>query len=95
MASPAAIGLLGNVFGIVPKPAFKYGLLGMMGMYLIAGAHAGLFMGKHVNKAWDKDFLTKFEEAAFKPLRKFIHHWLYWLGLLSGLGGLVCAIWFS
>jgi len=95
LATPAVIGLLGNSFDVVRKPGFQYGLAVMMGLYFIAGAHAGWFMGEHVNTAWGKDFLSRFEKAAFSRSRRRLHHGLYWLGLMAGLAGLVSAKWFS
>jgi hypothetical protein len=63
----------------------------MVCLYLIAGAHAGWFMGNHVNRAWGNDYLKDFARAAFPAKRKFIHHWLYWIGLAVALLGLLCA----
>lgn len=91
LSTPAVIGLLGNAFGVLNKPAFQTGLAVMIGFYLGAGVHAGWFMGNHVNKVWGQNYLDDFADAAFNRRRRFIHHWLYWLGLAVGLGGLLCA----
>jgi hypothetical protein len=91
LSTPAVIGLLGNTFGVLNKPAFQISLTAMIGLYLIAGVHAGWFMGNHVNKPWDRNYLPDFADAAFDSRRRFFHHWLYWLGLAVGLGGLLYA----
>jgi hypothetical protein len=93
LATPAVIGLLGNSFGMLSRPAFQWGLAVMIGIFFVAGAHAAWFMGTHVNTAWDREFLHRFERNAFSRSRRILHHWMYWLGLLAGLGGLVIAKW--
>jgi len=91
LSTPAVIGLLGNAFGVLNKPAFHISLAIMIGLYLVAGVHAAWFMGNHVNTVWGKDYLDDFADAAFSRRRRILHHWLYWLGLGAGLIGLLYA----
>jgi pimeloyl-ACP methyl ester carboxylesterase len=71
--------------------AFIAGMVMMVALYIIAGIHAAWFMGTHVNMRWSGDFLDEFERAAFSPKRRFMHHWIYWAGLIAGLSGVVVA----
>lgn len=90
LSTPAVIGLLGRAFG-AEGTSFKIGLTIMIGLYLVAGVHAAWFMGAHINTAWNNDYLVDFADAAFSKRRRILHHWLYWLGLTSGLMGLLWA----
>lgn len=63
-----------------------------MVVYLVAGAHAGIFMSRHINDPWQKDYLARFESEAFSTNRRWMHHGLYWLGLALGVLGLALAI---
>ena len=87
------IGLLGRSFSVDTEPAFRWGLGIMIAVFFVAGSHAAWFMGVHVNEPWNEDFLGRFEEQAFSLKRRFLHHWMYWAGLVAGLAGLVIAIW--
>lgn len=91
LATPAAIGLLGRSFGVDSQPAFQWSLAAMMFLYLIAGLHAGFFMGKHINRRWNSGSLEEFERDAFTLRRRVMHHWFYWFGLFAGIAGLVYA----
>ena len=91
LATPAAIGVLGNSFDVLKSRIFHWSLAGMIFVFFVAGAHAAWFMGKYINIAWDESFLRRFEDDAFSRTRRILHHWLYWLGLVIGLGGLAIA----
>ena len=92
LASPAAIALMADAFGVKTDWWFKAGLSAMIIVYLTAGIHAGLFMAQHINDPWQDNYLRDIEIAVFSPLRRFMHHSLYWLGLASGLLGLIISI---
>ena len=51
-------------------------MIAMLTLYVIAGAHAGWFMGEIVNMKWRSDNLEQFNNRAFDPIRRFVHHWL-------------------
>jgi hypothetical protein len=91
LASPAAIALMADAFGVKTHQAFRIGLSTMVIIYLVAGIHAGLFMACHVNDPWQDNYLQKIEEGIFSRRRRFMHHSLYWFGLAAGLLGLIVA----
>lgn len=93
LGTPAVIGLLGRAFSVDTQIPFRWGLGLMIGVFFISGATAAWFMGVHVNEPWSGDYLNRFEKDAFSLKRRLLHHWMYWLGLVAGLGGLVIAIW--
>ena len=91
LATPSAMGVLGNSFEVLGNPCFRYGLGLMISVYVVSGIHAAWFIGTHINERWDTGYLEKFEAEAFRPSRRIMHHGLYWLGLAFGLGGLAAA----
>jgi hypothetical protein len=92
LGTPAVIGLLGRAFGVDTEPPFQWGLGLMIGVFFISGASAAWFMGVHVNEPWGDHYLDRFAKDAFSLKRRLMHHWMYWLGLVAGLTGLVVAI---
>lgn len=92
IATPPVIPLLAEPFNVKASSWFQAGLGLMIVIYLISGAHAGLFMGRFINDPWGKDVLAEFESRAFKSSWRNIHHTLYWLGLGVGLAGLIAAL---
>ena len=91
LATPAALALVADGLQVKQDRIFTFGLIGMILVYLAAGIHAGLFMGRHVNDPRQDDFLERFEQDAFSSGRIFMHHSLYWLGLAIGLGCLALS----
>jgi hypothetical protein len=86
LATPAVLVLVAEGLQVKQYRIFTFGLIGMILVYLAAGIHAGLFMGRHVNDPRQVDFLKRFEQDAFSSGRRFMHHFLYWLGLAIGVG---------
>src|SRR5215470_1219815 len=85
LATPTALALLANGFGVLDLRYFLALLGSSMIVYLVAGAHAGLFMSRHINDPWQQDYLLRFEAEAFSQKRRRMHHGLYWLGLALGV----------
>jgi hypothetical protein len=95
LGTPAVIGLLGRSFSGDTALAFRWGLGLMIVVFFFSGASAAWFMGVHVNEPWTNHYLIRFEKDAFSLRRRLLHHWMYWLGLVAGLGGLAVAIWWK
>ena len=91
LATPAVLVLVADGLQVKQDRIFTFGLIGMILVYLAAGIHAGLFMGRHVNDPRQGDFLKRFEQDAFSSGRRFMHHSLYWLGLAIGGGCLALS----
>jgi hypothetical protein len=91
LATPAVLVLVADGLQVKQDRIFTFGLIGMILVYLAAGIHAGLFMGRHVNDPRQDDFLKRFEQDAFSSGRRFMHHSLYWLGLAIGVGCLALS----
>lgn len=94
VGTPLVIMILAVILRVEKNPPFVAGMIDMVLLYLLAGIHAAWFMGTHLNRKWESDFLDEFEESAFKPTRSFWHHWMYWSGLIVGLSGIgLSKIW--
>lgn len=93
LATPPVFMVLAEGLQVKTLLPFKMGMVAMVIIYVLAGMHAGWFMGNHVNRQWADDYLREFQDEAFSPIRRFMHHWMYWAGLLVGAGGLSLAVW--
>ncbi len=92
IATPPVLLILAQGLGVEDSLLFKAGMFDMVILYLFSGIHAGWFMGVHINRRWMSDFLEEFEQCAFSPVRRFLHHWFYWAGLIVGLTGLLLSL---
>jgi hypothetical protein len=95
IATPPVIALLAEPFGVKESTCFKVCLGLMVAVYIVSGAHAGLFMGRFINEPWDENILAEFDERAFTDRRRFMHHTLYWIGLGVGILGVILAVVFK
>ena len=91
LATPPVLVIVGEGLGIKESPPFRWGLIAMIGIYLISGISAGWFMGTHINKKWTAGYLSSFNDKAYRLRRRILHHWFYWLGLIAGLAGTLVA----
>src|SRR5262249_40164790 len=89
LATPAALAVIADALGLKQSPFFVYGLGAAIAIFLVAGIHAANFMSRQVNNPWQSNYLQKFESEAFSWNRRFVHHSLYWAGLVLGLLGLL------
>jgi hypothetical protein len=64
----------------------------MIAIYVISGIHASWFMGTFINEQWTGDMLTRFDNVAYGWRRRFMHHTLYWAGIVAGFAGLIVAM---
>ena len=92
LATPPIFAVIAESFSVKDYRMFQLGLFLMIGVYLISGISAGLFMGRYVNSPWQERFLSNLEKNTFAPSRRLMHHTLYWVGLALGLGGLTAAL---
>jgi MFS family permease len=88
LATPPVFAIVAESFSLKEQQWFRLGLVIMIAIYLVSGVSAGLFMGKYVNKRWGE--VLNFD-AAYTRNRRFMHHTLYWVGLVVGLLGLIAA----
>jgi hypothetical protein len=92
LGTPAGVAIIADALGLKDCPWFRIGLAVMIVVYAISGVHAGWFMGKYIHVRWTKDFPTDNDLKYFLSLKRRIwHHYLYWLGVLAGLGGLAIS----
>jgi hypothetical protein len=89
VATPSALMIIAQGLHIETTSWFIGGTAAMMVIYLISGISAGLFMGKCVNRRWDDSRLSELYIEAYSLQRRIFQHWLYWLGLASGIVGIV------
>ena len=92
LATPAALVVIGNALHVTDNSCFRVCILGLMAIYALAGAHASWTVASFVNVRWDDDHAwVSFGHLATSPIRRFIHHYLYWIGLAVGLVGILFA----
>ena len=91
IGTPAALSIVADTLEVKRSGYFIGGLAVAIIVYIIAGIHAGLFMSQQINDPWQSDYLKKFEDRAFSPRRRFMHHSLYWFGLVALTIGLIAG----
>ena len=92
LVTPPVLALLAEAFGVKDSSWFRWSLVASIVVYFISGVDAGIWMGKNINARWSPDFLEKIDKTMFTERRQFMHHTLYWVGLIIGLTGLFVAI---
>ena len=92
LATPPVFVIVAEAFEVKTTPLFQIGLVGMIVIFALSGAHAGLFMGKFVNTRWNAQTQDEFDRVAYTPGRRNWHHTLYWVGLGIVLVFFVAAI---
>jgi hypothetical protein len=92
IATPAVLAIVANALGIAIDPYFQKGMIGLIAVYFLAGVHASWTIGTRINVNWETDQnWAEFGKKAGSRVRRFMHHYLYWIGLILGLGGIVSA----
>jgi hypothetical protein len=92
LATPPVIVLLADGLGISKtSPWFVRCIGAMILIYIVSGISAGWFMGTYINQPLDDEDRRKFYNEAYSLRRRILHHWLYWLGLAIGIGGLLAG----
>jgi hypothetical protein len=92
LATPPVFAIIAESFRVTELILFQIGLVGMIVIYVLSGAHAGLFMGRFINTQWTTGTLEEFNRVAYTRSRRLWHHTLYWVGLAIGLLFLIAAI---
>jgi hypothetical protein len=92
LATPPVIVILAQGLKVDESRWFVRGIIAMIATYVISGISAGWFMGKYVNQRWNAPRLMAFSDEAYSRGRRVLHHWLYWLGLVFGLGGVITGL---
>jgi hypothetical protein len=95
LATPAALAVLAEGLKVQNSWWCIGGIALMVIFYLVSGVSAAWFMGKFINIPWNDKRLDDIKAMAFSRRRRILQHWLYWAGLVVGLGGLVLAKFFQ
>ena len=95
LATPAALAVLAEGLKVQNSWWCIGGIALMVIIYLVSGVSAGWFMGEFINIPWNDWRLDDIKAMAFSRRRRILQHWLYWAGLVVGLGGLVLAKFFQ
>jgi len=94
IATPPVIAIVATALGVQTTPAFQRGMIGLVIVFFIAGVCASWFIASHINRQWDtSQQWIALGERADDLLRRALHHYLYWIGLIVGLGGMFLAWW--
>ena len=89
VATPPLLAIVATALGVETTPAFQKGMVALLVMYLVAGAHASWTIARHINTNWSGDTTwIRFGQTAQSFARRSIHHYLYWVGLVFGLCGM-------
>ena len=92
LATPPVFAIIVEAFGVKEIILFQIGLVGMIVIYVLSGANAGLFMGRFINTQWTTGTLEEFNKVAYTRSRRRWHHTLYWVGVAIGVLFLSAAI---
>jgi cytochrome b561 len=92
LATPPVFVIVAEAFEVNTTRLFQVGLVAMIVVFGLSGAHAGLFMGKFVNTKWNDQTQAEFDRVAYAASRRNWHHTLYWVGLGIGIVFLAAAI---
>jgi hypothetical protein len=90
LATPSVIVLLADGLKI-KSPWINRSIGAMVLIYIVSGVTAGWFMGTYINQPLDDEACRKLYNEAYSTRRRIFHHWLYWLGLAIGIGGLLAG----
>jgi hypothetical protein len=92
LATPPVLAIVALALEVSKHAYFQKGMVCLVGFYFVAGTSAALTLASHVNVDWASE--TKWVELGAKASsgwRRFLHHYLYWAGLLAAVGGMVAA----
>lgn len=92
LATPPVLTIIAQGLKVENSRWWLVGVCVMILIYLVSGMSAAWFMGTYINKKWDKALLDSFAAEAYSTRRRFMHHWMYWIGLFIGLVGLFGAV---
>lgn len=92
LATPPVTVIVAQGLKVETSPFFVAGVVLMVLVFSISGVSAGRFMGDYVNVQWTDARLTALQARAFSRRRRVLHHWLYWIGLAIGFGGVFCGL---
>ncbi len=92
LATPSVIVLLADSLKLTESKWIGRSVVLMILIFTISGISAGWFMGTYINQPLrDEKRLREFYNEAYSLRRRILQHWLYWLGLAVGLGGLLAG----
>ena len=92
IATPPVLAIVALALGVTAHRYFQGAMVCLVAVYFIAGVSAALTLADHINVDWSDE--KKWAELGMKasaPLRRFLHHYLYWAGLSVALGGMLEA----
>lgn len=90
IATPPVLVIVASALGVIDKPTFQWSMVGLVVVYFIAGIHASWTVASHINVEWSGETKWKeFGDQASHLRRRVLHHYLYWLGLVIGLLGMI------
>jgi hypothetical protein len=68
LATPPVFVIIAESFEVKELILFQLGLVGMIVIYSLSGAHAALFMGRFINTQWTTATLEEFNKVAYTPI---------------------------
>ena len=92
LGTPAVVLIVAQGFGVTESGFVRASVLLMIGLYIVSGAHAGIFMGRHINTEWTSTAFSDGFGEAYTRGRRHWHHTMYWVGLSVGLLGILFAL---
>ena len=92
IVTPPVLAIVATALGVTTNPHFQNGMMGLIAVYFLAAVHASWTVASHINVNWQTDSTwADFGKKAGSGVRRFMHHYLYWFGLVLGLRGIVVA----
>ncbi len=88
IATPPAFVIIAEGLGVSTSVPFLICMVILVITYFISGAAAGCLIARFINKKWNSDRKWRtFAHAAHSSRRRYIQHWLYWIGIVVGVLG--------
>ncbi|MBB4373495.1 hypothetical protein GGD63_006318 [Bradyrhizobium sp. cir1] len=93
LATPPVFAVIAKALGqkVIASPYFLSGFAVLVGLCFVSGVCASWFMGRHLNRSWETGESVDWDADASNLRRRFLHHYLYWFGLVAALAGLIAA----
>ena len=92
IATPPLLAIVATALEVATNPYFQKGMIGLIAVYFVAGVNASWTIATYVNVNWtETKTWESFGKVASSGTRRFFHHYLYWIGLILGLSGMLCA----
>ncbi|TQV86706.1 hypothetical protein [Aliikangiella coralliicola] len=92
ISTPPVLAIIATALHVEEIEIFQLSMVALIIVYFIAGVHASRMITDYINVDWKgENKWAAFSLRANCRVRRFFQHYLYWVGLLIGLAGILFA----